>query len=1103
MASRPASPDQLSASSTRPSSRTDRRIRFAEVTPQDVHVYESAPPSPKKRPLALPPPSNADGPTISLGEWKSRGKEILLGTTQTRAEEPLLVNLAKVDSKESEHSTKDDEGTPEDIRRRFFPNVAPHDPSLAWIENPDPETEGSTSGLRFDLSGTPIPPDLSEKLPTHLGLHHHAEGSHAGYTLDDIFLLSRSTVPAQRASMLDVLGKIARRLSNNIRGKPDGITELKGQEVELRKRIVAAGVEAMGERGSLGARAVEAMWACIVFWDENLLDIEGVELKGASGDAYASLPFDYILERISEILGTASLPPESLLQLLGIIHRLAQESNQLAGQIVSTPELISHLVTRFLLTPIPPTEGAYPVPLALETLTTLALASRTNASSLAPHANGLLRFIVTLPSSSPFPEALATSLLSRSLDFYRTLAWYGLRSHISATASEPLFRLGQYVLSEECTSSRLRRSWLGVLEAWIKCAQDPHHTTPSHDIVWSQVVGWNWSQDVLDLRSRLTGEDVDTWAALWKTEAAWLEGSGINAVKAGEAEKTAAIAVMRGGFEHGMEKRVVDTVGLRLLDTLNSLSTTTFVLEQWRDTARYAGALSAVLRLWLSCLPPPSAGPLASPPFLLPFASISALCARLTTHPLWDRLQQADVPSYAAAFPRPVSRLLGAYLHLSRVLPGSADDLWLAQTFSILTRLFPGDEEMSVQLIENAVSLVNPAFMTQRGWNVPAIIWEKGTEPIVPFLTYALRHNEVYVGPLWMTPASIAGATTQRLSAAAVSGRDAGRLPLNKDWVFTPLDHLLRSGQSEVFKSLPSSWDASETEVVRATLLLAKVQREVLRMYGLASFALSREEMVFACMKVFMLEHGQQQMTSVEEVFRDSIVEHLMNDLLAPFTIAAASSIGTGASDVTLDVVAKGFLGLGTPFYQWYTDFVALYDAISFSHPLFARLLLPPLSMRYATDFRKYFWADYGHVLRTVKVPVDAVVASGVEEFLYPVEVNAEVLAAYLRALVKDQVEGFLRLVAVHHITCNIWPDSRQDVDANEGEERAIKLLQALSAQGSFDAVRDVVFYHQTLAKAILPPACFTRTEELLSSRKEFASRCGSEVLDRLDKLLH
>jgi hypothetical protein len=82
-------------------------------------------------------------------------------------------------------------------------------------------------------------------------------------------------------------------------------------------------------------------------------------------------------------------------------------------------------------------------------------------------------------------------------------------------------------------------------------------------------------------------------------------------------------------------------------------------------------------------------------------------------------------------------------------------------------------------------------------------------------------------------------------------------LPLPRVWLTSPIDHRLRSGSSPVFTALPSSWDASEVDVVRVSLLLVTATQEILVQYSLSQFAMKRSEMVFTCMKVFMLEHGQ------------------------------------------------------------------------------------------------------------------------------------------------------------------------------------------------------------------------------------------------------
>lgn len=1065
-------------------------------------MYESAPPSPRKKALALPPPTTDDGPTVSLGDLGVTAK--MPSSCRANERNPAAPSIDNASIADFE------EGTPEYIRRRFFPSAASHDPSLAWIEAGD---SGSTSDpanptLRFDLSGSLIAPEVSLTLPTHLGLHHHAEGSHAGYTLDDLFLLSRSTVPAQRASMIDVLGRVARRIGKTSRSRSTGIPQLRGQEGDLRKRILAAGVEAMTERGTLGIRALEVMWTCIVAWDEDLTAVHGVELKDFSADgALASIPLDYVLQELTTLLSVGVIPQESLNQILAIIHRMSQESNDIATSIVETKGLVGSVVQRFILTSYPPeADSPLPEPFAIELLTTLAQSSRSNASALLAPADALLRFIITQPQSSPYTHSLATSLLTSTLRFYSALSSYGLNTQVATTAQEQLHEIRRYILSDDCQSAPLRSAWLGLLEAWMVCARDPHTTIPEHSILWSQVVGWGWADDILSLRSKLTPEHPDTWALLWRALAAWLEGASVNGVKGGETEKHAVIEAIRDCFVSGAEHTIVEDC----MRKLNSLLHDAYDDHEanWKVLAAQADVLSGVIRLWVACLPTSSQPGLSGPPFSLPFPQISNLNGRLATHPLWGHLASASVPSIIHVHLRHLSQLLTVYLNMSRVLPGTSDDLWIAQAVSVLTRHLPGDEDSAIRTIGTATSLITPEFMQSRSWPVPPVIWEKkGLEPIVPFLHYALRRAEVRVGPLWMTPQSISQSTTQRLpplSSCRPGARNDFPLPISRDWPLLPLNYLLRSGQTDIFKSLPSSWDASEVDLTRASLLLARVLRQILAVHGLGQSNMSREEVIFGCMKVFMLEHGQQQesTTSTEEVFRDNIVREFMKDLLGPHTLGSSRGKPQDADSPLLDTVAKRFLGTSTPFYQWYTDFVSLYDAVSFSHPLFASLLIPPLSMKYPSDFRKYLWADYSHVIRTVKTPLDSIVAGSVEEFLWPVETNTEVITGYLRAVTRGEADGFLRLIAVHHIACSIWPDLRMD-DAEASEEKAAKLLQALVGQGEFVGVKEVVWYKQTPNEpALLPPACFEQKGDWMDERRAFVGRYGSDVQGRLENLL-
>jgi hypothetical protein len=944
--------------------------------------------------------------------------------------------------------------------------------------------------------------ELSSSLPTHLGLHHHAEGEHAGYTLEDVLLLSRSTVPAQRASMLRVLARVARHLDSNLKGDHSGgVEELGGQEFSLRRRFLAAAVEAIGERGSVGVMAIELLWECLVQWGYDTGSLDSVELKRPlepepttdpnttdpqelprSSDFITSLPLEYMLPRFSDILGFAAVPPESLSQLLKILYRLAQHSNDISNTIVTTPNLIANIFRTFLLTPIPPTDSSSPPdPFALVLLRLLTRASRSNASALAEPADSLLRFITPLPPFSPYPLPIANFLLAGTLNLYAALASYGMYSHIATTASIQFAQLHRHILSPSCTSTPLRLSWFGLLEAWIICAIDPHKTTPSHEILWSQVAAWSWGPDLLRFGDQLGVQgDPQLRTAGWRCLSAWLEGAQVNGVSGGETERSSVIEVTRRGFDNGAEKVLFTSAFRALRQVLGDLQHESGVsVEKLEILAKNADSLAAALRLWVACTPPLSyaTNRLKSPPFSLPFPQLHELTGLIVSSPLWSWIySDSPDPPYSHVFLRPLSCYLAQYLRLSRRLPTSSNGLWLAQAFMILMKQISGDEDFARRTLDEIITLIDPEFIISHGLlgrqELDTFLSEGGFEVAMPFLrdTFEPREDSARIGSYYPSPQSIKSSNTQRLPPAHLmraqksSTRDYP-LPLWGDWIFTPLDHLLRSGTSSVFKSLPPSWDGSEVAIVRATLLLAKAARAALVHNGLQAWTMGFSETVFGCMKVFMLEHEQQNGDPAQEVFRDAIVGGLMEDLLSPFA-ANVSEVNVSYlhpagekknEKEDLESVAIRFLGSGTPFYQYYTDFVHLYDAVSFGHPTFSKLLLAPTSMDYPMDYRKYLWGDYDHVLRSIRIGAADVLLSSPSRFsnyLWPIERDTHLVGYFMRALFRTGTlvpDGFLRFVAVHHVASGIWEDlsspSNMDVEqSGEGKvwdkEKAIQNVE-------------------------------------------------------------
>lgn len=167
----------------------------------------------------------------------------------------------------------------ENLHKKYFPNL-PADPSkLAWMA-PLP-TEGSaadrespysphqaslaTSALRFDFKGKLLPPRLSREIPVSKGLHHHGQAPEAaGYTVEELCILSRSAVAAQRCIAFQTLGRVLFRLGKGEWGTSIEDPIAMGIWGAVKEgRALDSLAEAAGKEGghrSSQAFAIEALW---------------------------------------------------------------------------------------------------------------------------------------------------------------------------------------------------------------------------------------------------------------------------------------------------------------------------------------------------------------------------------------------------------------------------------------------------------------------------------------------------------------------------------------------------------------------------------------------------------------------------------------------------------------------------------------------------------------------------------------------------------------------------------------------------------------------------------------------------------------------------
>ncbi|XP_036153838.1 RNA polymerase II-associated protein 1 isoform X2 [Myotis myotis] len=349
---------------------------------------------------------------------------------------------------------------------------------LHWTQDLPPLRRQKTQErmqARFSLQGELLAPDVD--LPTHLGLHHHGEeAERAGYSLQELFHLTRSQVSQQRALALHVLAQIISRAQAGEFG-----VQLVGSVLRL---LLDAGFLfllrfSLDDRvDGVIAAAAHALRALLVApGDEELLDStfswyhgamvfplmptqedkddededeepSGEKAKRKSPEERNQPPSDLarhdvikgllatnLLPRLRYVLEVTCPGPSVVLDILAVLIRLARHSLESATRVLECPRLIETIVREFLPTSwspvgVGPTPSLHNVPCAaaMKLLRVLASAGRNIAARLLSSfdlRSCLCRFIAEAPQELALPPEEAEMLITESFRLWAVAASYG------------------------------------------------------------------------------------------------------------------------------------------------------------------------------------------------------------------------------------------------------------------------------------------------------------------------------------------------------------------------------------------------------------------------------------------------------------------------------------------------------------------------------------------------------------------------------------------------------------------------------------------------------------------------------------------------------
>ncbi|WWC72877.1 uncharacterized protein I206_106841 [Kwoniella pini CBS 10737] len=944
--------------------------------------------------------------------------------------------------------------------KQFFPSVPSEPSKLAWLQPVSSSSADSSTSPRFDLSGNILSSSEQNELPQHLGLHHHGSSPDlAGYTMQEITHLCRSTVPSQKITMMNTLSRVISRYHQGAYSEVV-ITEI--DKHEGIKRSIELGVEILAglSRGiSVIESGVDLLYEALNGSSWSWMNGEQDEPMEFTPDrnqdlGVSSIPFEDVLPRLKELLSIEDgFSNQTVNQLMLIIRRatfLSKDSCESLCPLI--PAILkAHIISR----PWPPsstssTNPQYPSVEAMRLLRDITTSSRACAEELLGQGvyESTLRFVVTatwVNDMTPEAQQYGQELALEVLGTYTSLGRYGSSSNVVTSSSEIWRLLGQWVNGKLSTTQNglfnverdFIKAYFSLLEIWITCAIDPHRTTPEHDLTWAQVGALKWEDEAVHVIRQSTNNMLLAQAVA--TLCAWAKGIKINGVKNGEAERALLLDALKDTRLGQMIDKIVNEV-----NTEQSVRT----------------LLANSLRLHRLLLPTGQ---------LLPDQIIDSIRARFAFS-----VQSGD---------RKTTHIQYELLLLSITSPPTAD--WLSSALHALQAFQAGDEPLALELLD----VVLKSDLRSGLPEISKLSHTDGLQVIRPLLQYQILPNvDVVVSPCQPSHLYLK-ATSSLRQVAQVHNEEKPALPglpLGPDWIWSPLNELLRSGTSEAIQQTPNDWQVSEVTLVQATLILAKAY------YGSQLHELDRARIVFGLMKVHMLEHGQTSSNAVNEVevFRDGLVSEIMHEFMGSLvkpeetdtslTIEAESKEGGSSGALGLEKISTPFLGTGVPFYQFYQDFLELYESISFSDKLFTQLLIPVFSMEYPRDYRKLIWVDHCSSLKNIRLTlkdIPLISSEGIRSYFKPYEEDKEILTTYARALISGQItkeqNSFLYALAVNHLAALFWLGLEEDRDSTR-----VGILIMILLNGKDGVIKDLLDWN-------FIELSFADNEEETKKRKE------------------
>ncbi|KAJ8656313.1 hypothetical protein O0I10_008107 [Lichtheimia ornata] len=793
------------------------------------------------------------------------------------------------------------------------------------------------------------------------GLHNHSgDPDKASYTLEELFYMTRSHMPSQRAMALNTMACIIQRAK---RDHADQIISIFRQVEQGPMFFIQSALD--DKHLTVLVSAVKALAAIILDETEDTVDtiMDAGQFNEYLG--YMSLP-NRLQDKddddgaktttqdfIQSLINTDLLPrlrylmlPNSELcqedsasfeRIVNILGKLARHGYEACKAIQDHQLLSSTLEWGILKRDWPMTQSdevnSYPSLSVLQFLTVLAQGNRDVAATIASQATCLLQYLVTPPDVACSPlQNRAYALQVEALKLFQVLLRYGYVVPGFSDLHESIMGWLRISITEKTICNEARGvTAIRLLESSLHAAAKPHSTIPKHAIEWNQPIAFV-PVILAVLRTSGSGTMHDAAMGYFATYVGYF-----NQFPSDDGEIT-----IKHAWKTVIEDKTKLSYGgntnsvLRYLQFLRAFSLIKGTTFQNINQAAMDYLKNAVDHVRSIC----QNGILGR---LALWTWISSINNRRERIQLWGSEKAYDSAELEAT---------------TKSVRGCRLETGLARKFvqyCILDRL---DSEL--------VRVLHPFYLRETT-KVDVVLDQ---EPVdVTTLT---------------APQSMPS------TAASVTS-----------WLFSPIDEVYHAEKNHTMQ-----WDFESREVVTAVLEAASLLLE--------HVAIDHDVAIVSLMKIFLIgSRTQHDMKSDHEIFWDQRVSNWIRRWLDKLCVVHTEAPFAETID---DAWRRSSIYTRQSFYQFYQSFVAQYASTSFGERNFARLLAYiTMEATDVVDYRYLLWNDYRDVLPTIKVN-----RKELPNMNYQGEVNPALVQAYLSAIMENNLSKEEDGNAMHHFAIRV-----------------------------------------------------------------------------------